>query len=99
MLRGFKLINIMLKLPTLYIFYVHQLTFRHMLPNFNECWWDSIVLDILICNWFGMILNPFFLFYIYVLHFNCYVEELSNVLYLFYNVGRDMGWNVYSTLL
>ncbi|KAG7032536.1 CDP-diacylglycerol--serine O-phosphatidyltransferase 1 [Cucurbita argyrosperma subsp. argyrosperma] len=31
-----------------------QLTFRHMLPNFNECWWDSIVLDILICNWFGI---------------------------------------------
>jgi hypothetical protein len=30
-----------------------QLTFRHMLPNFNECWWDSIILDILICNWFG----------------------------------------------
>lgn len=33
--------------------YNFQLTFRHMLPNFNECWWDSIVLDILICNWFG----------------------------------------------
>nr|GMD63279.1 Transposon Ty3-G Gag-Pol polyprotein [Ipomoea batatas] len=31
-----------------------NLTFRHMLPNFNECWWDSIVLDILICNWFGI---------------------------------------------
>nr|GLL41620.1 CDP-diacylglycerol--serine O-phosphatidyltransferase 1-like isoform X1 [Ipomoea trifida] len=31
-----------------------ELTFRHMLPNFNECWWDSIVLDILICNWFGI---------------------------------------------
>ncbi|RVW16937.1 CDP-diacylglycerol--serine O-phosphatidyltransferase 1 [Vitis vinifera] len=30
-----------------------QLTFRHMLPNFNECWWDSIILDILVCNWFG----------------------------------------------
>ncbi|KAG8639170.1 CDP-diacylglycerol--serine O-phosphatidyltransferase 1 isoform X2 [Manihot esculenta] len=29
-------------------------TFRHMLPNFNECWWDSIILDILICNWFGI---------------------------------------------
>lgn len=25
-----------------------------MLPNFNECWWDSIILDILICNWFGI---------------------------------------------
>ncbi|KAI4385913.1 hypothetical protein MLD38_003901 [Melastoma candidum] len=24
------------------------------LPNFNECWWDSIILDILICNWFGI---------------------------------------------
>ncbi|CAN0871499.1 CDP-diacylglycerol--serine O-phosphatidyltransferase 1 [Linum grandiflorum] len=29
-------------------------TFRHMLPNFNECWWDSIILDILTCNWFGI---------------------------------------------
>ncbi|KAJ8492404.1 hypothetical protein OPV22_014125 [Ensete ventricosum] len=31
-----------------------ELTFRHMLPNFNECWWDSIILDIIICNWFGI---------------------------------------------
>ncbi|CAH9136606.1 unnamed protein product [Cuscuta epithymum] len=31
-----------------------ELTFRHMLPNFNECWWDSIILDILLCNWFGI---------------------------------------------
>ncbi|KAK9699442.1 hypothetical protein RND81_08G173600 [Saponaria officinalis] len=30
------------------------LTFRHMLPNFNECWWDSIILDIMLCNWFGI---------------------------------------------
>ncbi|CAL9114144.1 unnamed protein product [Musa textilis] len=35
-------------------FELMELTFRHMLPNFNECWWDSIVLDILICNWFGI---------------------------------------------
>ncbi|MBA0683229.1 hypothetical protein Goari_024901 [Gossypium aridum] len=31
-----------------------ELTFRHMLPNFNECWWDSIILDIFTCNWFGI---------------------------------------------
>lgn len=31
-----------------------ELTFRHMLPNFNECWWDSIILDVLICNWIGI---------------------------------------------
>ena len=37
-----------------------QLTFRHMLPNFNECWWDSIVLDVLVCNWFGELLATLF---------------------------------------
>lgn len=30
-----------------------------MLPNFNECWWDSIILDIFICNWFGRVLVAF----------------------------------------
>ncbi|PKU83173.1 CDP-diacylglycerol--serine O-phosphatidyltransferase 1 [Dendrobium catenatum] len=35
-------------------FELMELTFRHMLPNFNECWWDSIILDILACNWFGI---------------------------------------------
>ncbi|KAM3344360.1 CDP-diacylglycerol-serine O-phosphatidyltransferase 1 isoform X2 [Capsicum galapagoense] len=35
-------------------FELMELTFRHMLPNFNECWWDSIILDIFICNWFGI---------------------------------------------
>ncbi|PKA49263.1 phosphatidylserine synthase 2 [Apostasia shenzhenica] len=35
-------------------FELMELTFRHMLPNFNECWWDSIILDIFVCNWFGI---------------------------------------------
>ncbi|GFP99575.1 cdp-diacylglycerol--serine o-phosphatidyltransferase 1 [Phtheirospermum japonicum] len=35
-------------------FKLMELTFRHMLPDFNECWWDSIALDVLICNWFGI---------------------------------------------
>jgi hypothetical protein len=26
---------------------------QHMLPNFNECWWDSWVLDVAICNSLG----------------------------------------------
>ncbi|MBA0743860.1 hypothetical protein Gogos_006514 [Gossypium gossypioides] len=38
-------------------FELMEFTFRHMLPNFNECWWDSIILDILTCNWFGKILH------------------------------------------
>lgn len=31
-----------------------EVTFNHMLPNFNECWWDSLILDILVCNWLGI---------------------------------------------
>eukprot|EP00250_Pteridium_aquilinum_P002158 c12362_g1_i1 orf=143-1435(+) len=35
-------------------FEMMEVTFQHMLPNFNECWWDSIILDVLICNWLGI---------------------------------------------
>ena len=35
------------------IFLALQVTFNHMLPNFNECWWDSIILDVFCCNWIG----------------------------------------------
>lgn len=50
-----------IKLILIFLFFF-QLTFRHMLPNFNECWWDSIILDILICNWFGT--NSWFPFWL-----------------------------------
>jgi hypothetical protein len=26
---------------------------QHLLPNFNECWWDSFLLDVAICNFLG----------------------------------------------
>ncbi|KAA3476703.1 CDP-diacylglycerol--serine O-phosphatidyltransferase 1-like [Gossypium australe] len=35
-------------------FELMEFTFQHMLPNFNECWWDNIILDILTCIWAGM---------------------------------------------
>ncbi|KAL2612016.1 hypothetical protein R1flu_023708 [Riccia fluitans] len=35
-------------------FEMMEVTLNHMLPNFNECWWDSIILDIAICNFFGI---------------------------------------------
>ena len=35
-----------------------EMAFGHLLPNFYECWWDNIFLDVLICNglgiWVGM---------------------------------------------
>jgi phosphatidylserine synthase 2 len=34
-------------------FELMELTFQHMLPNFNECWWDSWVLDVAVCNFVG----------------------------------------------
>lgn len=36
---------------------VTEYFFAHLLPNFEECWWDAIVLDVIVCNglgiWFG----------------------------------------------
>ncbi|KAL6065532.1 CDP-diacylglycerol--serine O-phosphatidyltransferase [Balamuthia mandrillaris] len=37
------------------LFEVWELTLEHQLHNFAECWWDHIILDILICNNLGII--------------------------------------------
>lgn len=34
-----------------------ELTFQHYLPNFNECWWDSWILDVAVCNAGGIALG------------------------------------------
>lgn len=33
---------------------VTEIAFAHLLPNFIECWWDAIILDILLCNGIGI---------------------------------------------
>ncbi|KAL4218103.1 Phosphatidylserine synthase 2 [Mactra antiquata] len=37
---------------------ITEIVFMHLLPNFAECWWDSLILDVLVCNglgiWIGM---------------------------------------------
>ncbi|XP_003738004.2 phosphatidylserine synthase 1-like [Galendromus occidentalis] len=37
---------------------ITEMAFAHLLPNFVECWWDAVILDVLVCNglgiWFGM---------------------------------------------
>ena len=35
-------------------FEVVERLLKHWFPNFNECWWDSLILDILICNGLGI---------------------------------------------
>uniref|UniRef100_A0A061R748 CDP-diacylglycerol--serine O-phosphatidyltransferase n=1 Tax=Tetraselmis sp. GSL018 TaxID=582737 RepID=A0A061R748_9CHLO len=38
-------------------FELMELTFQHWLPNFNECWWDSWILDVAICNNIGIVVG------------------------------------------
>jgi phosphatidylserine synthase 1 len=32
-----------------------EVVFAHLLPNFQECWWDAIFLDIILCNGLGIL--------------------------------------------
>lgn len=40
-----------------------ELTFKYWLPNFAECWWDSLLLDLFGCNLIGICLGALFLKY------------------------------------
>lgn len=33
---------------------ITEIAFAHLLPNFVECWWDAIILDVILCNGFGI---------------------------------------------
>ncbi|OMJ75451.1 hypothetical protein SteCoe_25420 [Stentor coeruleus] len=39
------------------LFEFMEITLRHQLPNFYECWWDSLILDVIICNGGGIFLG------------------------------------------
>ncbi|CAI5734569.1 unnamed protein product [Hyaloperonospora brassicae] len=39
------------------MFELYEITFSHWLANFNECWWDHVFLDILLCNAAGIYLG------------------------------------------
>jgi len=41
------------------LFEIWEMTFEFLLPNFKECWWDHIILDILVCNGLGIALGIF----------------------------------------
>lgn len=38
------------------MFEVYELSLRHWLPNFYECWWDHLLLDVFGCNMLGIFL-------------------------------------------
>lgn len=37
------------------LFEILEITFRHWLNNFWECWWDHIILDLILCNSGGIL--------------------------------------------
>jgi phosphatidylserine synthase 2 len=39
------------------VFELIELSLKHHLPNFCECWWDSLVLDILLFNGGGIFIG------------------------------------------
>jgi phosphatidylserine synthase 2 len=45
------------------IFEFLEITFAPWLPNFNECWWDSLLLDVFGCNLMGLLLGHYTLKY------------------------------------
>lgn len=38
-------------------FELAEYSLQHQLANFDECWWDHWILDVLLCNWFGTYLG------------------------------------------
>ena len=53
--------DVRLTLMASVLFELYEVTFKHMLANFAECWWDSIVLDVIVCNGAGIVLGYFYL--------------------------------------
>jgi phosphatidylserine synthase 2 len=52
------------------VFELLEITFRHWLPNFWECWWDHLLLDVFGCNMIGIILGAYSCNYLYVRRMN-----------------------------
>ena len=41
------------------LFEIHELSLKHWLPNFNECWWDHLLLDLFGMNLLGLLLGSY----------------------------------------
>ncbi|KAH8584917.1 phosphatidylserine synthase I [Cryptosporidium sp. chipmunk genotype I] len=47
-----------------------EITLRHILPNFYECWWDHILLDIFGCNMIGIFCGNYIIKKFKMIRFN-----------------------------
>eukprot|EP00742_Colponemidia_sp_Colp-10_P004316 GILJ01004605.1.p1 GENE.GILJ01004605.1~~GILJ01004605.1.p1 ORF type:complete len:445 (-),score=40.76 GILJ01004605.1:122-1408(-) len=51
-----------------------EVSLRHALPNFWECWWDHVILDILICNGLGIYIGYLMVKYFEMKEYHFLVE-------------------------
>lgn len=55
-------------------FEIQELTFRYWLANFNECWWDSLILDVLGMNLVGILLGHWIIKKFNIPHIHWFME-------------------------
>jgi len=84
-----------------------ELTFKHWITNFAECWWDSLILDILLCNIIGIILGHLTCKYLELGTFrwfgkhkkSYYQSELAKIFALFSpNEWSNHDWRMFDSL-
>eukprot|EP01022_Parablepharisma_sp_SALTPOND_P014347 TRINITY_DN1940_c0_g1_i1.p2 TRINITY_DN1940_c0_g1~~TRINITY_DN1940_c0_g1_i1.p2 ORF type:complete len:539 (-),score=20.74 TRINITY_DN1940_c0_g1_i1:1139-2755(-) len=84
-----------------------ELTFKHWIPNFAECWWDSLILDILLCNLVGIILGHLTCKYLELGNFkwfgkhkkSYYTNELAKLFSLLHpNEWSNYNWHMFDSL-
>ncbi len=82
-----------------------ELTFKHWLPNFAECWWDSLIFDIMLCNMGGIILGYLTCKYMEMRTFKWFgteqkrQSELVKIFGLFApNIWSNYRWRIFSSL-
>ena len=88
-----------------------EVSFRHWLENFWECWWDHLFLDLFGCNMFGILLGALTIKYIGVSRINwvyskpqrqpgtCENDVVSRTLSkLKPEVYTTYSWNIFSNL-
>ena len=79
-----------------------EITFRHWLPNFFECWWDHVILDILLCNGLGIWLGSITCNYFEMKTYKWVNKEnkMHNLKFLDYfqpNIWVKHDWNIFSS--
>jgi len=84
-----------------------ELSFKHWIPNFAECWWDSWILDVLLCNIVGIILGHLTCKYLELGAFRWfgkykeayYQSELAKIFALFSpNEWSNYKWQMFDSL-